>query len=118
MNSADIWTYESAGQHSHGYSVPAHAHEIEMPDHEHEIEFGIFEGPTPTAVTVKVDGNTIPGLGLSENDVDIIPYLSKDDDGKIVRGWHEIEFWGNSLGRVEATLHIQLFMQSRGEKTL
>lgn len=100
--------------HTHNYSIPNHKHEIKLPDHTHEIEYGIFKGPTPTAVTIRVDGNVVPGLGLSENDVDIIPYLSKDDCGKIVRGWHEVEFIPNDLARVEASLHIQLFMQSRG----
>ena len=85
-----------------------------LPDHGHEIEFGIFEGPTPTAVTVKVDGNEIPDAPLSAEALDIVDYLKKDESGKIVRGWHEIEFIPNGLGRVEASLHIQLFIQSRG----
>lgn len=100
--------------HSHDVDVENHTHEIELPDHGHEIEFGIFEGPTPTAVTVKVDGNEIPDAPLSAEALDIVDYLKKDESGKIVRGWHEIEFIPNGLGRVEASLHIQLFIQSRG----
>ena len=100
--------------HTHSYSIPNHKHSFSVPDHTHEIEYGIFEGPTPTAVTVRVDGNAVPNLGLSETEVDIIPYLEKDGGGKIVRGWHELEIVPNNLGRVEATLHLQLFVQSRG----
>ena len=69
-------------------------------------------------MTVKVDGNAVPGLGLSESEVDIIPYLEKDGGGRIVRGWHELEIVPDNLGRVEATLHLQLFVQSRGETVL
>src|SRR5690606_12899797 len=85
-------TYQIAS-HSHGMhqtrSMP-HTHDLQhthpIPAHTHEIEYGIFEGPTPTAVTVKVDGNVVPGLGTSVDEVDIIPYLAKDSGGKIQRG--------------------------------
>jgi hypothetical protein len=96
--------------HTHGMD---HTHEI--PAHSHGIEFGIFEGPTPNAVTVKVDGTMVPGLGTNEQDVDIIPYLSKDEEGRIQRGtWHTIEIAPNSLGRIVASVNTQIFIQSRG----
>lgn len=101
--------------HTHQVTIPEHTHEITLPDHTHEIEHGIFAGPTPTAVTVKVDGNTIPGLGINETDIDIIPYLSKDGGGKIRRGtWHTIEITPNTLGRIVANVVSQIFVQSRG----
>lgn len=101
--------------HNHDVDLPDHAHDIELPDHTHEIEYGIFSGPSPSAVTVKVDGNEIPGLGTSESDVDIIPYLSKDGEGRIQRGvWHEITITPDDLGRVVADVVTQLFVQSRG----
>lgn len=101
--------------HTHQVTIPEHTHEITLPDHTHEIEHGIFAGPTPTAVTVKVDGNTIPGLGISGTDIDIIPYLSKDGGGKIRRGaWHTIEITPNNLGRIVANVVSQIFVQSRG----
>jgi phage minor structural protein len=130
---ADIYTYGASGDHTHTVTVPAHthsfdvpnhshnvtipnhSHDLTLPDHTHEILYGIFEGETPTSVTVKVDGNTIPSLGLNENDIDIIPYLSKDSEGKINRGtWHEVEITPNSLGRITANIATQLFLQSRG----
>jgi len=96
--------------HTHGMD---HTHQI--PAHSHDIEFGIYEGPTPTSVVVKVDGNVVADLGTSVSDVDIIPYLSKDDEGKINRGaWHEITITPNNLGRIVATVNTQLFIQSRG----
>lgn len=104
--------------HTHDFSVPNHSHGFSVPNHDHEIEYGIYQGPVPTAVVVKVDGNIIPGLGLSEDSVDIVQYLAKSGGGKIERGWHEMEIVPDDLGRVEATLHLQLFIQSRGEAKL
>src|SRR5690606_18760191 len=76
-----------------------HTHEIRLPNHRHDIDYGIYQGPTPTAVTVLVDGNVVMGLGTSATDVDIVPYLSKDNEGKIARGqWHEITITPNNLG--------------------
>ena len=101
----DIWTWGNSGDHMHSLDIPSHTH---------DLQHGIFEGPTPTAVTVKVDGNIIPGLGTSETNIDIIPYLQKDGSGKIQRGWHEIEILPNNLGRIVANVVSQVFIQSRG----
>ncbi|ASA21901.1 hypothetical protein [Paenibacillus donghaensis] len=49
-------------------------------------------------------------------DIDIIPYRSKDDSGRVNRGqFHEIKITPNNLGRVVATVVSQLFVQSRGK---
>lgn len=101
--------------HNHTVNIPNHTHDITLPNHTHDIEYGIFEGPTPTALTVRVDGNVVPGLGTSANDVDIVPYLAKDEGGRIQRGvWHTIEIAPNSLGRIVANVVTQIFVQSRG----
>ena len=120
----DIYTNEEAGYHSHSvdipshthdFTIPDHTHDITLPDHTHEIEYGIYEGPTPTQVTIKVDGNTVPITSTSSDDVDLIPYLSKDGGGRIQRGtWHTIEIIPDDLGRIVASVYIQLFVQSRG----
>jgi len=105
----------SIPSHSHNLSLPNHTHDLSLPNHTHGIEYGIFEGPTPTAITVKVDGNIVPGLGTSANDVDIVPYLAKEEDGRIQRGaWHTIEIAPNILGRIVASVVTQIFVQSRG----
>jgi len=115
--------YFTAYGHAHGmdhtHNIEGHSHGMEhthtTPDHTHDIDYGIYLGPTPTAVTVKVDGNTILGLGISETDVDIVPYLAKDAEGKITRGtWHEITITPDNLGRIVANVVSQLFVQSRG----
>jgi phage minor structural protein len=105
----------SVPDHVHGIDIPSHKHDITLPNHDHSIEYGIFRGPTPTAVTVEVDGNIVPGLGIDETAVNIIPYLNKDDGGRVSRGsFHEIKITPNDLGRIVASVNIQLFVQSRG----
>lgn len=102
--------------HSHGVSISNHTHEITLPNHTHDIEFGIFKlGKKPTKVTIKVDGNTVPLTALNGDNIDIIPYLSKDSSGKVNRGWHTIQVTPNDLGRINAQIYTQFFIQSRGE---
>ncbi|MNB67236.1 Prophage endopeptidase tail [compost metagenome] len=90
-----------------------HTHEI--PAHSHDIQYGIYEGPSPGNVSITVDGHAVPNSGTSGNDIDIIPYLSKDDSGKVQRGaWHTIQIAPDNLGRIVANVVTQLFVQSRG----
>jgi hypothetical protein len=96
-------------------SVPSHTHSVSIPSHSHTLVHGIYSGPTPTAVTVAVDGNVVPGLGLNETEVSILPYLDRDAGGKITRGFHEVTITPNALGRANVVVHIQQFIQSRGE---
>ena len=102
-------------KHAHRITLPPHTHEMILPNHTHEIDYGIYLGPEPTSVTVAVDGNTVTDqTATSGNDINIIPYLSKDTDGKITRGWHEIKITPDDLGRLVANIVTQLFVQSRG----
>ncbi|MNX83961.1 Prophage endopeptidase tail [compost metagenome] len=104
----------------HTHTIEAHKHEmdhthtINIPAHVHEIEYGIYQGPTPTEVSVTVDGNMVAGTEVNIDELDIIPHLSKDDSGKVQRGWHEIKITPNSLGRIVASVNKQIFVQSRG----
>jgi len=105
----------SIPSHTHDVTIPDHTHEITIPDHTHEIEYGIFEGPDPSSITMKIDGNTVPNPSLSNMDLDIIPYLSKDADGRVKRGeWHTIEITPNDLARVELSAVIQCYVRSKG----
>jgi hypothetical protein len=105
----------SVPNHSHTVNIPAHTHNVQLEDHTHEIEHGIFKlDRLPTAVTIKVDGNTVPYTQLSGEDIDLIPYLATDNEGRVVRGWHTVEITPNDLGRIHAQLMAQFFVQSRG----
>jgi phage minor structural protein len=105
----------SIPSHTHSVNVPSHSHSVSIPSHTHDIVYGIYNGPTPTAVTVRVDGNIVPGLGLNETEVNILPHLDRTSGGKIVRGFHEVTITPNDLGRANVVIHIQQFIKSLGE---
>lgn len=101
--------------HTHRVSIPEHTHDVTLGDHTHAITHGIYEGGTATTVTLKVDGNTVPTGAITNDEMDIVAYLAKDEDGKITRGtWHEIEIVPNGLTRIEVNLFVQTFVQSVG----
>lgn len=101
--------------HTHRVSVPEHTHDVTLGDHTHEIVHGIYEGSTASAVTLKVDGVAVPADAVTSDEMDIVAYLAKDEDGKITRGtWHEIEIVPDDLTRIEANLFVQTFVQSVG----
>ncbi|CAH1054032.1 phage tail spike protein [Paenibacillus pseudetheri] len=102
--------------HTHEMS---HIHNMEhthnIPAHTHGIQYGIYLGPTPSSLNIQVDGNVVPYSETSGNDIDIIPFLSKDDSGRVERGkWHEIKITPDTLGRIVGSVVTQLFVQSRG----
>lgn len=105
--------------HTHDINIPNHTHEIALPDHTHEIEFGIFElYETPSKVMIEVDGNRLPFDSIRGQDINLIPYLAKDKDGKLQRGRYvEIKITPNSLARINATVTGRLFIQSRSGGT-
>lgn len=101
--------------HTHEITIPNHTHDIELPDHTHEIEHGIYKlDRVPSRVEIKVDGNTVPITSTSGDSIDLIPYLSLDSENRVTRGWHTVEITPNDLGRINAQLMVQFFMQSRG----
>lgn len=129
-NGAGSWTgsaspgLNSGGSHTHelydhyhevhvGFTIPAL--DVTIPSHSHGISYGIYEGGTAQSVTIKVDGNDVPASALTGSEVDVISYMDKDQDGRITRGtWHTVEIVPDQLTRIEATLHVQVFVQSVG----
>lgn len=109
----------SIPNYTHDISIPNHTHDITLPDHTHEIEFGIFElYETPSKVTIEVDGNKLPFDSIRGQDINLIPYLARDDEGKLQRGRYvEIKITPNSLARINATVTGRLFIQSRSGGT-
>ncbi|EJR56211.1 phage minor structural protein [Bacillus cereus VD107] len=105
--------------HQHEVHLNPHSHEIQLPDHTHEIEFGIFElNETPSKVTIAVDGNILPFDSTSGQDINLVPYLAKDNSGKLQRGRYvEIKITPNKLARINATVTGRLFIQSRSGGT-
>ncbi len=100
--------------HTHDVTIPDHTHEIELPDHTHEIEHGIYElDETPSKVTIKVDGNVVPHTTTSGDRINLVNYMSKDSDGKVSRGRHEVEILPDGLARIEGDLILRVFIQSQ-----
>ena len=102
--------------HTHSVTIEPHSHSITLPDHKHDLEYGIYEyDKMPSRHTIKVDGRNINITALSGDDIDIIPYLSKDSEGKVDRGFHTLEIVPNDLARVTAIVSVQFFIQSRAD---
>jgi phage minor structural protein len=100
--------------HTHSINIPNHRHSINLPNHTHDIEFGIYEGTRANSVSIKVDGNILPTTQPGQ-DINIIPYLSVDSEGKIQRNtWHEVEIIPDQMTRVLANIFMQIFTNSRG----
>ncbi|MFR3685205.1 MAG: hypothetical protein ACLTXM_09240, partial [Enterococcus sp.] len=100
--------------HSFSFTLKDHTHEIELPDHTHEIEYGIFEDSNnANQVTIKVDDTTVSGKETRRERFNLVDYLSKQTDGTISRGWHEIVMTPNKLARIEAQITMRVFIKSQ-----
>ena len=98
--------------HTHSVRIPDHRHSFTLPDHTHEILYGMYQGSSASSATLRIDGQYV---NITDKEVNIIPYLSKDQGGRIQRGtWHTVEIVPDGLTRVNASLFIQLFTTSRG----
>lgn len=104
-----VINYISPENHSHS-SV------LKLPSHSHGIQNGIQQAATLEAksVSIAVDGNPVPQSAInSDNEVDLVSYLSKGEDGKIKRNiWHEVKFTPDALCRVELNMYIRTFIRS------
>jgi phage minor structural protein len=100
--------------HTHTVNTPNHTHSFELLDHEHELEFGIYEmGVTATSVKVEVDGNILPETSTSGDEIDLVPYLDLNENGRIRRGSYiEIKITPNNLARINASVENRIFISS------
>lgn len=102
----------SISPHAHSVEIEPHSHEITLPAHQHDIEYGIYEYENlPNKLTIKIDGVAVPFSGL-EGEIDVIPYLSKENGGKVTRGYHTIEVMPDNLARINLVLSNRFFVQS------
>ncbi len=103
----------STPNHSHSISVDSHSHSFSVPNHSHAMQHGIYTGSSASNLLIYVDG-ILATSDSSVSDFNIIPFLSKDDEGNITRGWHTITITPDLLTRVEMDAVIQLYANSRG----
>lgn len=100
--------------HTHEINLPSHTHEITLPDHTHEIEYGIYEASERASqVRITVDNNAVSGTETSKERFNLVPYLQKNEDGTIQKGWHEIVMTPNNLARIEAQVTLRVFIKSQ-----
>lgn len=117
--------YVSVEEHTHQVDIPNHQHEVHIdghnhqftiPNHVHDIQYGIYKGKAATGMIVYLDDTKvgewkdvsgITGLNL-------IDYMSKNANGKIMRGPHTIRVIPNALTRVECMFQVRLFTNMHG----
>lgn len=108
--------------HTHTVTVPEHSHGITMPAHTHPMSYDIYTGETADYVEISVDGTTLTKEGGSTHfessdlsDVDITAALTRQAGStEISRGWHTITLTPNKQTRLNLSLAVQLFANSRG----
>jgi phage minor structural protein len=106
----------------HVHTFPSHSHDVTQPDHTHDNIPGIYEGPTATVAVVSVDGNTVPPEAFNGDEVNLIPYLSKDANGKVLRDTRHIVTItpqagtgnDNGLSGIDAYVLVMTFVRSQG----
>ena len=100
--------------HTHNVTIPSHTHSLTIPDHIHEIEFGIFQGQTASQVSIRVDGNLVPIQMNQLNNINIVPFLSRDGGERIQRGaFHRLEVVPDRMTRISAQIFMSIFTNSR-----
>lgn len=94
--------------HTHGVNIPNHSHDVTFPSHTHGIVYGIFTSTLPTNTTVRINGTdrTVALGGPFNSDqvnLNIASFL-------MVGQWNTIELGSGQLGRIDASVFIQVLM--------
>ncbi len=86
------------GNHTHTVTIANHTHTT--PDHTHDLVYGIYESAAPATVRVYLDGTLITALNdlTLVSDFDLLPYVTKDSNGRVAEGWHTLEFKSATAG--------------------
>jgi phage minor structural protein len=92
----------------------AHRHQIPIPEHDHPLEFGIHQGSKASSITVYVDDDLVGTYSGTTDGIDILAVMPADSNGKVARGKHIIKIVPNDLTRLECSLFVRLFTNSRG----
>ena len=89
----------SLASHTHGM---AHTHGMDHNhgSHTHNLVYGIYESAVPATVRVYLDGTLITALNDLRlvSDFDLLPYVTKDSNGRVAEGWHTLEFTSATAG--------------------
>ena len=100
--------------HNHNINIPSHHHDFSLPNHTHAIEYGIYKGPSASKISVYLDETKIGTFDSNISGVNLIDYMSKNANGKIMRGSHTIKVVPDTLTRIECIFQIRLFTNMHG----
>lgn len=100
---------------NHTHTTPDHSHTI--PDHNHGLNFGIRESNMPATLRVYLDGALITELNdrAYVSNVDLMPYIAKDTNGRVAEGWHTVSFrtaTNGATGSVRGSIAGQKFLST------
>lgn len=124
---ADIYTYDSANDHTHSVTIPLHTHGFVVPNHQHDITLPNHTHPqlyaihddnqSPDAVEIEINGVNVttalggPWSGSEEIRLDITEYLVNASGG--LRQKHEIKFVPKAgQGEIEVTVELYETIQA------
>ena len=95
----------------------AHTHGMDHNhgSHTHDLVYGIYESSTPATVRLYLDDTLITALNDSQyvSDFDLLPYVTKDSNGRVAEGWHTLEWksaTAGATGRVRGTVFARKFI--------
>ena len=123
----DHWHNFQIPDHSHEFSIPDHTHNVEIPTHQH---FTIIPGhghditPTiayfgnPYCFNLYIGDRYVGQYQTRDLEIDVTKLLL-DSSNKIPRGqWLKLKVVPNDLAHIQIDLHVQGFVQSRGDNTV
>lgn len=108
----NLYSAYGSGTTNTTVSESAHTHTVTIPAHTHAIGYGIYEEvlATPSvAVWAGADGaeTLVAGGPFTGDTTDL------DVTSKIVAGWNNIQFRPNKRMRIEGSVYIQIFIESK-----
>jgi len=106
--------YITTPDHHHYVTVADHSHKSTLPNHVHQFDFGIYKGTSASSMDLYLDDVLIGNYSSSISKLNLISTMSKNANGDVLRGEHEIKIVPNALTRVEGYFLIRLFTNSHG----
>lgn len=104
--------------HTHNVSIQAHQHTVNIPGHGHEITPTIAYFGNPYGFTLYVGDKATGSYQSRDLEIDITKLLL-DSSNKIPRGqWLKLKVVPNDLAHIQIDLHVQGFVQSRGDNAV
>ena len=117
----------SVPDHIHNFSVPSHTHNVTVYDHSHSLNIeGHDHDITPTIAyfgnpycfNLYIGDRHIGWYQARDLEIDVTKLLL-DSSNKIPRGqWLKLKVVPNDLAHIQIDLHVQGFVQSRGDNTV